>query len=406
MLTEDQNKQLTQVSLGTPMGELLRRYWHPVAAVEELEERPTRPVRIFGEDLVLFKCGDDGYALIDRFCAHRLTDLAYGDVEDCTLRCPRHGWAYSDTGVCVDQPMEDELIEIKLNSYKATAKAGMVWVYLGPEPAPLVPDWEPFQHQKDGLVQVVMSVLHCNWLQCQENTMDGIDMELFEAAFLEAQRTGTPPPLPEAAFEYDEFEHGYLVRNVEGAPSVTKTSIWPNALFAGDARSCRLEWRVPVDDENTLVTTWFLDQPAPGASVELPEKIPFWFAETRDEKGEAIKTHRMNQKFAVWLNQSPIVDRTKEVLMEGDEGVVIFRNKLFNQIQLIEDGAEPKGLIYDPGQNHRLHLPFTQPVTIPVTPEDGEEPAIEFPWLAGQPDEVAELYKRVAETWRTSEPEA
>jgi 5,5'-dehydrodivanillate O-demethylase oxygenase subunit len=400
VLTEDQNKQLTQVALGTPMGELLRRYWHPVAAVEELEERPTRPVRIFGEDLVLFKCGEDGYGLIDRYCAHRLTDLAYGMVEDCTLRCPRHGWAYSDTGVCVDQPMEEELIEVRLNAYKATAKAGMVWVYLGPEPAPLVPDWEPFHSQEDALVQVVLSVLHCNWLQCQENTMDGIDMELMEAAFAEAQRTGVPPALPDAAFGYDEFEHGYLVRNTAGsAASVTKTSIWPNALFAGDARSCRLEWRVPMDDETTLIMSWFLDRPDAGAKLELPATAPYWYAETRDDKGEALKSHRLNQKYAVWLNQAPIVDRAKEVLMDQDEGVVTFRNKLFSQMQLIEDGAEPKGLIFDPGRNRRLHLPFTEPLTLPTEGEGEEQPALDFPWLAGQPEEVAEYYRKVAETW-------
>ena len=398
MLTEEQNQRLTQVSLGTPMGELLRRYWHPVAAVEELEERPTRPVRIFGEDLVLFKCGDDAYGLIDRFCAHRLTDLAYGLVEDCTLRCPRHGWAYSDTGVCVDQPMEEEMVEVSLNAYRAVAKAGMIWVYLGKEPAPLVPDWEPFHWQESGLVQVVFSVLHCNWLQCQENTMDGIDMELFTAAFEEAMRTGQPPPLPETEFEYDEFEHGYLVRNTAGA-SIAKTSIWPNALFAGDTRSCRLEWRVPMDDETTLNLTWFLDRPAGGADIELPEKTPYWYAQTRDDKGEALRSHRLNQKFAVWLNQSPIVDRTKEVLMDGDEGVIAFRDKLFAQIQLIEDGGDPKGLIYDPGQNQRLYLPFTQPVTIPETPAEAAETDLDFPWLAGQPGELAELYRQVAQTW-------
>jgi 5,5'-dehydrodivanillate O-demethylase len=403
MLTEDQNKQLTQVSLGTPMGELLRRYWHPVAAVEELEERPTRPIRILGEDLVIFKCGEDGYGLIDRLCAHRLTDLAYGIVEDCILRCPAHGWAYSDTGVCVDQPFEEELIEVKLNAYKAVAKAGMIWAYLGEEPAPLIPDWEPFHWQDTGLVQVVMSVLHCNWLQCQENTMDGIDMELFTAAFEEAMRTGEPPPLPDAEFEFDEFEHGFLVRNTTN-PSITKTSIWPNALFAGDARSCRLEWRVPMDDERTLEVVWFLDRPADGANVELPEKVPYWFGQTRDDKGEAITSHRLNQKFAIWLNQSPIVDRTKEVLSEGDEGVIAFRNKLFTQMQVIEDGGDPKGLIYDEGQNQRLHLPFTEPITIASANKD-EAASVEFPWLAGQPEEVAEYYKKIAETWQEPAPE-
>ena len=127
--------------------------------------------------------------------------------------------------------------------------------------------------------------------------------------------------------------------------------------------------------------------------------MPYWFAETKDDKGEAIKSHRLNQKFAVWLNQSPIVDRTKEVLMEGDEGVIAFRNKLFSQMQLIDDGGDPKGLIYDPGQNQRLHLPFTDPVTL-KSAATAEEPSFEFPWLAGQPEEIAEYYRKIAQTWQ------
>jgi 5,5'-dehydrodivanillate O-demethylase len=339
MLTEEENQRLTQVGPGTPMGDLLRRYWHPVAAVAELEERPTRPMRLLGEDLVIFKC-DDGYGLIDRFCAHRLTDLAYGIVEACTLRCPRHGWAYTDEGICVDQPFEEEMVEVKLKAYRAQAKAGMIWAYIGPEPAPLIPDWEPFRWD-DGLVQVVMSVLPCNWMQCQENSMDGIDMELFEAAFQEAARTGTPPPLPDAEFEFDEFEHGFVVRNTvagqqSGAQTVTKTSLWPNALFAGDSRSCRLEWRVPMDDTTTLNVAWFFDRLAPGKTLEPEQRMHYWYAPTRDEEtGEALKTHLLNQKFAVWLNQSPIVDRTKENLSVGDEGVVMLRQKLFSQMALV-----------------------------------------------------------------------
>jgi 5,5'-dehydrodivanillate O-demethylase oxygenase subunit len=411
MLSEEENQQLTRVGPGTPMGDLLRRYWHPVAASGEFDDRPTRPMRLLGEDLVIYRCEDGAYAVIDRFCAHRLTDLAMGMVEGCSLRCPRHGWLYSDTGHCVDQPFEEELVEVKLNAYRAQEKAGMVWLYLGPEPAPLIPDWEPFQWQ-DGVVQVVLTVLQCNWLQCQENTMDGIDMELFEAAFREAARSGTPPPLPDIEFDFDEFEHGFVVRNAAEAPAqatpVTKTSVWPNGLFAGDSRSCRLEWRVPMDDTNTLEIAWFIDRAAPGA--ELPEqRLHYWYAPTRDEEtGEALKTHLLNQKFAVWLNQSPIVDRTKEYLSEGDKGVVMLRNKLFSQMALIVDGGEPKGIIRDPRQNQRLRLPITEAVTLPPSPdqEAADEPPA-FPYIAGQPDEAAEAYRKVVLSWRQApdEPE-
>jgi 5,5'-dehydrodivanillate O-demethylase oxygenase subunit len=398
MLSQEENEALTRVGPGTPMGDLLRRYWHPVAAVGELDERPTRPVRILGEDLVLYRTGEDSYGLIERFCSHRGTDLAYGVVEGTSLRCPRHGWLYAEGGLCLDMPLEEEMPqeEIRLKAYRAEAKAGMVWVYLGPEPAPLIPDWEPFSRQ-DGLVQVVLSVLHCNWLQCQENTLDGIDMELFVDAMEAAQRDGTPPPLPPLDFGFDEFEHGYVVRPGEEEAVVSKTSLWPNGLFSGDARSCRFEWRVPMDDETTLNIAWFFDQAAPGSDAASQPSVHFWYAPTREEEtGEAIRTHRLNKKFAIWLNQEPILDRTREHLTEGDAGVVMLRSKLFSQMALIQDGGDPKALIFDPSQNQKLRLPATMPLYGPAA-------ETEFPYLAGQPDDAAEAYRSVVRSWNDSE---
>jgi 5,5'-dehydrodivanillate O-demethylase len=408
MLSEEENQRLTQVGPGTPMGDLLRRYWHPVAAEAELDERPTRPIRLLGEDLVLYRCADGSYGLLDRYCAHRLTDLAFGSVEDCALRCPRHGWLYANTGHCIDQPFEDELVEVKLNAYQAQAKGGMIWAYTGPEPAPLVPDWEPFGWQ-DGLVQVVLSALPCNWLQCQENSVDAIDMEAVEAAFEEALKNGTPPELPEGDFAFDEFEHGFVVRNAaddsskDEAPAVTKTSIWPNALFAGDSRSCRLEWRVPMDDTLTLNVSWFFDRVAAGAEVPEP-RIRYWYATLREEEtGEALRTHLLNRKFAIWINQDPIVDRTREHLSEGDEGLLLLRGKLFSQMALIADGGEPKGVIRNPVENQALRLPFTQPGA-PLSPRPEAATEVAFPYLAGQPEDAAEAYRKVVESWRPKDP--
>ena len=399
MLSQEENETLTRVGPGTPLGSLLRRYWHPVAATAELDERPTRPVRLLGADLVLFKTGEDTYGLIERYCAHRGTDLAYGIVEDAALRCPRHGWLYSETGHCLDMPLEEEPFpeQIKLQAYQAQAKAGMIWAYLGPDPAPLIPDFEPFSW-RDGLVQVVLSVLHCNWLQCQENTLDGIDMELFVEAMERAAEDGSPPPLPPLDFDFDEFEHGFVVRSEAGSESVTKTSLWPNGLFSGDGRSCRFEWRVPIDDETTLDIAWFFDRAAPGSDAAQQPAIHHWYAQTREEEtGEAIRSHQLNRKFAIWLNQSPVVDRTKEYLTQGDEGVVMLRSKLFSQIALVQDGGEPKALIYDPAQNQKLRLPKTRPLFEDAGTPEGD---VAFPYLAGQPDAAAAAYRRVIESWR------
>src|SRR4029453_14888599 len=106
VLSEAQNQRLTEVGAGTPMGELLRRYWMPIAAVAELDDRPTKPVRLLGENLVLYKDRSGNYGLVDRHCPHRRADLSYGWVEECGLRCHYHGWLWEHTGRGPQQPFE------------------------------------------------------------------------------------------------------------------------------------------------------------------------------------------------------------------------------------------------------------------------------------------------------------
>jgi 5,5'-dehydrodivanillate O-demethylase len=78
MLSAEKNQALTAVGKGTPMGELMRRYWHPIAAVAELDERPTKSVRLQGEDLVLYLYRDRSgtLGLIDKLCPHRRVDMS------------------------------------------------------------------------------------------------------------------------------------------------------------------------------------------------------------------------------------------------------------------------------------------------------------------------------------------
>ena len=107
MLSPEENTLLTHTGPGTPGGNLLRRYWHPVALVKELPgDGAPLPVRIMSEDLVLFR-GDDGQlGLIGQYCSHRRADLSYGRVEDGGLRCLYHGWLFDRHGRCIEQPCE------------------------------------------------------------------------------------------------------------------------------------------------------------------------------------------------------------------------------------------------------------------------------------------------------------
>src|ERR1019366_83458 len=108
MLTAHDNELLTRTGRGTPMGELLRRYWYPVAARAQLDGRWTHRVRLLGEDLVLFRDRADRLGLIAEVCPHRRASLAYGTPTAQGIRCPYHGWEFAGTGRCLEQPNEPE----------------------------------------------------------------------------------------------------------------------------------------------------------------------------------------------------------------------------------------------------------------------------------------------------------
>ena len=109
MLTQQENELLTRVGPGTPMGDLMRRYWHPVAGGRRRwQDRWTKRVRILGEDLVLFKDRTGKFGLIGEFCPHRRASLAYGIPTEDGIRCPYHGWKFDGAGRCLEQPNEPE----------------------------------------------------------------------------------------------------------------------------------------------------------------------------------------------------------------------------------------------------------------------------------------------------------
>ena len=131
MLTQTQNDRYTRVGPGTPCGELMRRYWHPVAAAAQMKDKFTMQVRILGEDLILYKDRGGVYGLIDPFCLHRRMNMIYGIPEDRGLRCPYHGWCYDETGQCIEQPYEEAegdsrfKDKIKLKAYPVREQAGI-----------------------------------------------------------------------------------------------------------------------------------------------------------------------------------------------------------------------------------------------------------------------------------------
>lgn len=412
MLSQELNDRLTRVGKGTPMGELLRRYWHPVAAVSELDRHPTKAVRLMGEDLVLYRDLGGSYGLLGRQCPHRSADLSYGYVEARGLRCNYHGWLFAEDGHCLAMPYEDRVDpscrmrkRTRQLAYRVQEKAGMLWAYLGPDPVPLLPDWDPFGW-KNGFVQVVTADVPCNWLQCQENSIDPIHFEWMHANWkirLEGQEGPYSPGHVKIAF--DEFAHGFVYRRIredtdENDPLWTdgRVALYPNAFFLGS----HFEWRVPVDDENTLSVTWSFSRVPREQEPFVQERIPHWKGPLVDDDGRWITSHVMNQDFLAWVGQGRIADRSREHLGASDQGIVMYRRQLLADIDAVARGEDPKGVIRDEAGNRAVPLPMTarRLLTEGMTRAELEaDPVLgimaqRYILQYGQPQEVARQYER------------
>src|SRR2546427_5490084 len=149
MLSREENEMLTRTGPGTPMGELLRRFWLPALLPDELPTPDGPPVRLrlLSEDLVAFRDSDGRVGVLDGHCAHRGASLFFGRNEECGIRCVYHGWKYDVTGSCVDMPNEPAESSFKdrvrMTAYPTREYGGIVWVHMGPpERAPELPQLE------------------------------------------------------------------------------------------------------------------------------------------------------------------------------------------------------------------------------------------------------------------------
>jgi phenylpropionate dioxygenase-like ring-hydroxylating dioxygenase large terminal subunit len=187
-MREDQNILVTRTGPGTPCGALLRRYWQPVALVDEFDpkldprmaRRPVKAVRVMGQDLVLFKDGAGRWGLLDRACPHRGADLSFGRHEGDGLRCPFHGWKFAADGTCLETPAEpvgSKLCErIRQRSYPVLERSGVVFAWLADEDAegaapPPFPEFDCFAAPATHSF-AFKGLWNANWLQAFEVGID------------------------------------------------------------------------------------------------------------------------------------------------------------------------------------------------------------------------------------------
>jgi 5,5'-dehydrodivanillate O-demethylase len=348
------------------MGKFLRRYWHPVAGSSELDQNPIKPLRILGEDLVLFKTKAGAFGLMPSRCHHRGADLSFGFVEEDGIRCCYHGWKYDYLGTCIDRPFDNNVNSNRkplLKSgpgYLVREKAGLLWAYVGPARAPELPDWEAFTWH-NAFTQVVIAEVPCNWLQCQENTVDPVHFEWLHDNAQQRRMGDLGPSSPRTmkmAIEdrpYGLQSRRYREGTDETTPlwSVGRAIVWPNGWYFGHSFS----WNVPVDDTHTLHIVRFALHVPKEYEPYRQASIPTWHALIKDERGKWISDNVSNQDFIAWISQGEIYDRTKESLGASDVGVVALRRRLLQDLEAIEQGHDPRCLIRDPKLNKCIELP-------------------------------------------------
>jgi 5,5'-dehydrodivanillate O-demethylase len=402
---------LTRTGAGTPMGDLLRRYWWPIAGVSELQRPGTKPVRLLGEDLVLYRDLGGRFGLLDRHCRHRRADLSYGYVEKCGLRCNYHGWLYDEAGRCLAQPYEDaahpELKlkdELRIKAYPVAERGGLLWAYLGPEPRPLLPDWEFFSWP-NGFRQIVKAEIPCNWFQCQENSIDPVHFEWTHSNWsLRLKGVNGPYSPPHLKVAFSEFEYGFQYKRIrtDTAPeddlwTIGRVCLWPNALFTGN----HVEYRVPIDDENTLSINWCFNHVPREREPYVQNGIPTWQGPILDAStGRWITSHVMNQDFVTWVGQGRIADRSREHLNPSDEGIVMIRRRFLRDIAAVKRGEDPKAVIRDPAVNRAIRLPVADRASLTaglsraeMLKESFSRRSLEgFIFQTGQPSEVREAF--------------
>jgi 5,5'-dehydrodivanillate O-demethylase oxygenase subunit len=356
--------RLTLVGPGTPMGAYMRCFWQPVAAVGELANTPIKAVKLLGEKLALFRAGDGSYGLIAERCPHRGTSLACGMVEDNTIVCAYHAWKFDKNGQCLETPAEPAAsklrVRIKIAGYPVQEMAGLLWAYLGAGEPPLLPRFEHMVRD-DWEWDVGISHMPCNWLQVAENTLDPLHIEYLHMKYTNHARAqlGLPgvPVRHHAKIDFELFEYGIIKKRLwEGdSEDSEEWTIGHPQLFPGiavvpyTAQWVQYQIRVPADDANTV--HYWLNCREREAGKAPRTDSPVWENPWKNAAGKYMPEVLNAQDMMVMISQGDITDHTTENLAESDRGVALYRKTLLEQVERVERGLDPLGVVRDPKQN-------------------------------------------------------
>lgn len=353
---------LTLVGPGTPCGEVMRRYWHPVCLSEDLKELPKR-IRILGEDLVAFRDRSGRPGLLFAHCSHRGASLEYGRTEDRGIRCCYHGWLYDVQGNLLDTPLEppDSPLKRRIQHpcYPVQEYKGLVFAYMGPpDKRPLFPQYDILLQRtgsfKARIIKGIGAPIDTNWLQVHENLMDVLHLY-----WLHAQHSG-----PQFPHGYEHKPEKVVYKETEMGMRAIVTIILPDGreweliwemimptvfvLYTGpvaDIKSRIVGWRIPVDDTHQLIAQvqWFPE----GVTEGLNKKREEMSAVARKDTSYEFSQRYPDDQEAI-ASQGLIAIHALENPGTSDRGVMMYRRLLRQAIEDVNAGRDPKGVVRDP----------------------------------------------------------
>lgn len=360
----DRLAALTQCGPGTAMGELLRRFWHPVATVETVGKGEAKPLRVMGEDLTLYR-GESGRPyLVGGHCAHRRTLLHTGWVQGEKLRCIYHGWRFDGGGQCDEAPAEgpETAAKVRIPGYPLEEYCGLIFAYMGAGPAPVFDLPRKAAFEQPGLIVLARKqVWPCNWFQMVENSLDAVHVSFVHLAgkvgpFGEAVTASVPQ------LEYSETDAGirqiatrsktnvrvsdwsFPNNNHIVTPGRTKDSAWVH----------RGVWNVPVDDTHTMkIGVYAIPSEGPERDRATLEHFRKYGDYNPADHHEALFERREwpedpslqltpAQDYVAIMGQGSIADRAGERLGKSDTGIVLLRRIFWREMELQRNGATTK----------------------------------------------------------------
>jgi phenylpropionate dioxygenase-like ring-hydroxylating dioxygenase large terminal subunit len=357
--------ELTEVGRGTPMGELLRRYWHPIGLAADATDVP-RKVRVLAEDLILFRDRHGRVGLLHARCCHRGTTLYYGKVEEDGIRCCYHGWKFDTEGHCLEQPCEPDggqfREKVRQPWYPVAERYGLIFAYMGPsEKKPTLPRYEALEKMDDGeFVEADdtsiggggPAIIPCNWLQHFENVVDPYHVPVLHGSFSGPQFTNMMASMPEVKFETSP--RGVTVRSIRHQDDgrifdrVTEAvlptlRVVPNPRVAQFARVESIGWTLPIDDTSfRIYVAGRVRQSGDIGRMRSKFNGKFWWDMTEQE----------HQQFPgdceAQVGQGPVTLHSEEHFGQSDRGVLMIRRILGEQLEAMARGIDPASVSFDP----------------------------------------------------------